>query len=222
MLKQRSQILIPFCTIIGLMSLIGPAGTVVARDANKKEGVSKGETSQQVGQQGLGLDKSSAPILAGPETIVGSITKIQGDEYTIHGDRGQHIRIRVTTDTNKVCLSTTASVSSGQVGLGEHGEIPPTAYMQQRSGSNESSRQAQERDRQDLEKHALYPPTPDPSSMQTMVGSTDPRANEDVARGSGFMVGQCAFNVGDQVRVESSDMGIATTIKRVSSAKRQP
>lgn len=221
-LKQRVGAMIAFCAIVGPVSVIGSLETVSARDGNKNPGVTHGEASQQAGQQGLGLDKSSSPILAGPETIIGSIAKIQGDEYTINGDRGQHIRIRITTDTNKVCSSNKASVSSGQVGAGEQGEIPPTEYMQQRSGSKEPPLRAKERDRRDLEQHAVSPPTSDPSRMQTTVGSTDPRANEDVARGSGFIVGECLFKVGDQVRVESSDMGTATTIKHLSSAKSQP
>lgn len=223
LLKQRPRTLITFCTILGLGCLLIQAGTVVARDDNKNPGVTKGESSQQVGQQGIGLDKSSSPILAGPETIIGSITKIHGDEYTIAGDRGQHMRVRVTPDTNTVCSSSTAGVSSGQVGIREREEVPPTPYMQQRSGDKaKTPHQAQERDRQDLEQHALAPPSSDPSSMQATVGSTDPRANEDVARGSGFRVGQCTFKVGDEVRVESSDMGTATTIKQVSSVRTHP
>jgi hypothetical protein len=216
--KQRRGTLIAVCTSVLLLGVIGSAG---ARDADKTPAATKGESSQQVGQQGLGLDNPSSPILAGPETIMGSITKIHGDEYTIAGDAGQHIRIRVTKDTNKVCSSGTASVSSGQVGVREREEVPPTPYMQQRSRSNEISQQTQKRDRQDLEQHALSPPSSDPSSMQTTIGSTDARANEDVARGSGFRVGECAFKVGDQVRVESSDMGTATTIKHLSAARTQ-
>jgi hypothetical protein len=49
--------------------------------------------------------------------------------------------------------------------------------------------------------------------------STDPKANEDVAKGSGFVVGTkegCRFNVGDQVRVEGSDTGTATTIRQLA------
>ncbi len=51
------------------------------------------------------------------------------------------------------------------------------------------------------------------------MGSTDQRANEDVARGSGFLVGQCAFKEGAHVRVEASDMGTATTIKQLLSLR---
>ena len=54
-----------------------------------------------------------------------------------------------------------------------------------------------------------------------MVGSTDPKANEDVAKGSGFQVGGkggCKFHVGDQVRIEASDTGTATTIRQVTAS----
>lgn len=58
----------------------------------------------------------------------------------------------------------------------------------------------------------------DPSELKDVVGSTDSTAKEDVARGSGFVVGgvDCKFRPGDQVRIEASDMGIATTIKQIS------
>jgi hypothetical protein len=53
------------------------------------------------------------------------------------------------------------------------------------------------------------------------VGSTDPKANEDVAKGSGFALGSkedCGFKVGDHVKIEASDTETATTIQQVSTA----
>ena len=53
------------------------------------------------------------------------------------------------------------------------------------------------------------------------MGSTDPKANEDVAKGSGFAIGRkegCAFKVGDRVKIEASDTDTATTILQVSQA----
>ena len=60
----------------------------------------------------------------------------------------------------------------------------------------------------------------DPSTLKEVVGSTDPNAKEDVARGSGFVVGgrDCTFKEGDRVRIEASDMGTATTIKQLQRA----
>jgi hypothetical protein len=208
------------CSVVGVWAILGDAAYAGSKD---NPGASKGESSQQIGQQGLGLEgEGSSPILAGPEIIIGSIKKIKGEEYTIEGDRGQHIRIRVTTDTNKVCPSSDqAKVSSGQEGNRERGEIPPTPYMQQHSGENKGQSHQAERDRKDMEQHAGSPPSRDPSTMtmKGTVGSTDPRANEDVARGSGFQIGQCAFKEGDHVRVEASDMGTATTIKQLMSSR---
>ncbi|OQW32283.1 MAG: hypothetical protein A4E19_19840 [Nitrospira sp. SG-bin1] len=206
------------CSIVGGWAFLGDAGHAGSKD---NPGVSKGESSQQSGQQGLGLSgAASSPILAGPEIIIGAIKKIQGEEYTIEGDRGQQIHLRVTKDTNKVCPSSDqAHVSSGQEGVRERTEIPPTASMQQSSKNHEQAAKAGERDRKDLEQHALAPPTQDPSHLQATVGSTDPRAKEDVARGSGFQIGHCAFKEGDQVRVEASDMGTATTIKQLLSSR---
>ncbi|MGC3972810.1 MAG: hypothetical protein QM771_00295 [Nitrospira sp.] len=57
--------------------------------------------------------------------------------------------------------------------------------------------------------------------MKDVVGSTDPKANEDVARGSGFAIGNkedCGFKVGDRVKIEASDTDTATTIQQVSQA----
>lgn len=223
MMKPRNKILI--CAAVVLIGWSG-YGTTAGIGAENKRGVAKGEASQHLGQQGLGIDAGGAsPILAGPEVIVGSITKIQGEEYTIKGDEGQNIRIRITTDTNKVCPSSDqAKISSGKEGVRERGEIPPTAHMQQQSREkNGHSQRAEKSDRKDLQQHATAPPSQppsrDPSEMKATVGSTDPRANEDVARGSGYQVGRCAFKEGDHVRVEASDMGTATSIKQLLSSR---
>lgn len=217
MAKQRNKVFI--CAAVVFIGC-SAYGTTVG--AENKKGVAKGETSQQVGQQGLGVEAGgSSPILAGPEVIVGSITKIQGEEYTIEGEEGQNVRIRITTDTNKVCPSSDqAKVSSGQEGVRERGEIPPTAHMQQQSREQKDhSRRAEKSDQKDLQQHATAPPSRDPSQRKATVGSTDPRANEDVARGSGFQVGRCSFKEGDHVRVEASDIGTATSIKQLLSSR---
>ena len=218
LVKQRNGILAIICAIVGI---IGVSGHAVAIGADK-QGAARGETSQQIGQQGLGIEGgASSPILAGPEIIIGAIKKIQGEEYTIEGDGGENVRIRVTTDTNKVCPSgDQAKVSSGQEGVQEHAEVPPTPSMQQQSREQKGhSRRAEQSDQRDLQQHATAPPSSDPSQRKTTIGSTDPRANEDVARGSGFLVGQCAFKEGDHVRIEASDMGTATTIKQLLSSR---
>jgi hypothetical protein len=198
----------------------GVSGNAVAIGAGG-DGVAKGEASQQAGQQGVGLEGgTSSPILAGPEIIIGAIRKIHGEEYTIEGDHGENVRIRVTPDTNKVCPSSDqANVSSGHEGNRERSEIPPTPYMEQQSRQKDRSQPSGRSDQQDLRQHAGAPPTGDLSHKKATMGSTDARANEDVARGSGFQIGQCAFKEGDQVRVEASDMGTATTIKQLVSSR---
>jgi hypothetical protein len=216
--RQRNGILTIIWAVVGIMSF-SVHGVAIGAG---KEGVARGETSQQLGQQGLGIEgEVSSPILAGPETIIGSIKKIRGEEYTIEGDRGQSVRIRVTTDTNKVCPSgDQAKVSSGQEGVQEHAEVPPTPSMQQQAREKKRhSQRADKSDQQDLQQYATAPPSRDPSQRKGTTGSTDPRANEDVARGSGFLVGQCAFKEGDHVRIEASDMGTATTIKQLLSSR---
>ncbi len=215
--KRNDRTLQIVCAVV---FAVGVSGNAVAIGAGG-DGVAKGEASQQAGQQGLGLEGgTSSPILAGPEIIIGAIKTIHGEEYTIEGDHGQNVRIRVTTDTNKVCPSSDQiHVSSGHEGNRERSEIPPTPYMEQQSRQKDQSRTSGHSDQQDLQQHAVAPPTGDPSHRKTTVGSTDARANEDVARGSGFQIGQCAFKEGDQVRVEASDMGTATTIKQLLSSR---
>ncbi len=132
MVKQRQGMILAVCAAVGLIGCSGH-GTTTGIGAEVKQGVAKGESSQQVGQQGLNIDAGgSSSILAGPEIIIGSIKKIQGEEYTIEGDRGQDVRIRVTTDTNKVCPSSDqAKVSSEQEGVRERAEVSDRQDVQQ-------------------------------------------------------------------------------------------
>ncbi len=114
-------------------------------------------------------------------------------------------------------------VSSGQEGVPERAEIPPTPFMEHRKSSGERVGAVETQgvdDQEDLKRHAESPPSTDPSEVKARMGSTDPRANEDVARGSGFVVGGCTFKEGDHVRVEASDMGTATTIKQLADSGR--
>ena len=181
--------------------------------AGAADDVAKGEASDEKGQQGIGLQpqgQSSNVIKGGPEIVVGKITNIQGEQYSIHGDRGQDITLRVTKDTNKVCAKGQGTqFSTGQEGAKEQQEIAPTASMEKQGGK--SGQSASEKQAGALSK--------DPSKLKDVVGTTDQQAKEDVARGSGFVVGgkDCAFKAGDQVRVEASDMGTATTITQLSS-----
>lgn len=82
-------------------------------------------------------------------------------------------------------------------------------------GSGEPDAQQPHEDSSKKEPGALLK---DPSALQDVVVTTDSKAKEDVARGSGFVVGgaECHFKIGDQVRIEASDMGTATTIKQLS------
>ena len=183
--------------------------------AGAADGVAKGEASDEKGQQGIGLQpqaQSSNVITGGPDIVVGKITNIQGEQYSIQGDRGQDITLRVTKDTNKVCAKGEGTqFATGQEGAKEQQEIPPTASMEKQQRTQQSREGASQKEAGTLSK--------DPSKLKDVVGTTDQQAKEDVARGSGFVVGgkDCAFKTGDQVRVEASDMGTATTITQLSS-----
>jgi len=199
-------------------------------DTNRQQnpGVAKGETSQQKSQQGLGLEESgsSGVIMGGPEIIIGKIVGIQGNEYMLDGNRGQFIRLRVTKDTNMICAEGQGTkMSTSREGVKERQEIPvsPSAEQQMKSPNTDQAqnqRQALNDANQQQAEHQMGAPTQDPSKLKDVIGSTDQKANQDVARGSGFIVGGssgCQFKEGDMVRVEASDMGTATTIKGLSS-----
>ncbi len=91
------------------------------------KGAGKGETSQQKSQQGIGLEGagSSNVLLGGPEIIIGQIEQVQGDEYSIQGEHGQAVKLRLTKDTNMVCAGGEgAKMSTGRQDAKEGKEIP--------------------------------------------------------------------------------------------------
>ena len=191
------------------------------------EGTAKGETSDEKSQQGLGLGSeshSSSVIMGGPDIVVGEITKIQGEQFSIKGDRGKEISLRVTKDTNKVCGEGQGTrFSTGQEGAKEDQEIPPTPFMEKEAGKSGKVLSEQEMTQQ-LDEGSTQKKvgalSKDPSELMDVVGTTDIKAKEDVAKGSAFVVGgrDCKFKAGDQVRIEASDMGTATTIKQLQSS----
>jgi hypothetical protein len=168
--------------------------------------------------------------MGGPDILVGHISKVDGEIFSIRGDRGQEVTLRVTKDTNIVCASAASSkLSSGQQSTREQQEIAPTPFMEQQAGKSrehDPARAQQEMTQQiqkDINPEAPGALTKDPTTLLDKIGSTDPKANEDVAKGSGFVVGGkqgCQSKVGDHVRVEGSDIGTATTIRQITAAER--
>jgi hypothetical protein len=195
------------------------------------KGMAKGEISQQKSQQGIGVEggSSSNVILGGPEIIIGQINQVQGDEYSIKGERGQAVKLRMTKDTNKVCVGGEgAHMSTGQQDMKEGKEIPISPATEEQMKSHDASKPQQQMHalndpNQQQAEHQMAPPSKDPSQLKDVVGSTDQAANKEVARGSGFSVGGssgCQFREGDYVRVEASDMGTITTIKTMTDKER--
>jgi len=41
--------------------------------------------------------------MEGASQVAGKITKIEGERFTVHGDLGQEVTLRVTKDTNVIC-----------------------------------------------------------------------------------------------------------------------
>jgi hypothetical protein len=195
--------------------------------ADEHKGVGKGETSQQKSQQGMGVEGggSSNVLLGGPEIIIGQIEQVQGEEYSIKGEHGQSVKLRLTKDSNIVCAGGEgAKMSTGRQDTKEGKEIPISPATEGQMKSHDPSRAGQQMQalndpNQQQAEHQMAAPSKDPSQMKEVVGSTDHAANKDVARGSGFSVGgsdECKFKQGDKVRVEASDMGTITTIKALT------
>jgi hypothetical protein len=107
-------------------------------------------------------------------------------------------------------------MSTGQESAKEHQEIPPTPHMEKQAKQGKGGSVVMPSEGQ-AQPGAL---SKDPSKHKEVVGSTDPKANEDVAKGSGFALGgqDCAFKVGDHVKIEASDTETATTIQQVSKS----
>lgn len=171
----------------------------------------------------LALFASGGPdhvfALEGPPQIFGKVAKIEGDQFTIHRDTGQDVTLRVTKNTNVICAGGKGSqMSTGRETAKEHQEIPPTPHMEKQAKEGKTSGSVVMPKETQSEPGKL---SKDPSKLKDVVGSTDPKANEDTARGSGFAIGAkegCAFKVGDQVKIEASDTDTATTIHQVSQA----
>ena len=82
-MKQRK---IVRSTVIALAGILMTCGPSMAMEAGAKDGTAKGETSDVQGQQGVGLGSgsgSSNVIMGGPEPIIGKISGIQGERYSI-------------------------------------------------------------------------------------------------------------------------------------------
>ncbi len=217
-MKYDKKFIVALLAIVGSLNLGTPFSAVAA------DGTAKGETSDEKGQQGMGMGSgSSNVIMGGPDIVVGKISKIQGDQYSIQGDRGQEISLRVTKDTNLVCSGGQgAKFSTGQQSGKEQQEIPPTQFMEQQTGKGgppPSEKEMMQQLHQSGTQQEVGALSKDPSQLKDVVGTTDESAKEDTAKGSGFVIGGkggCQFKVGDQVRVEASDMGTATTIRQLA------
>lgn len=199
-----------------MLAAIG-CGTPVSADTMSEDPRQRGGSVPGSGHdqpRSIQGQPDTVPGVGGPEAVVGTIASIKGDEFTIHGSNGD-VRLRVTKDTNMICAGQEgAKVSTSREGVKERKEIPPTPFMQEQAegaGAPQESKGA--------EQQQASAPAEDPSRKKSVIGTTDPKAKEDVARGSGFIVGGeggCRFEEGDRVRVEASDMGTALLIKQLS------
>jgi hypothetical protein len=95
--------------------------------------------SAAIGLLGMSV---SGPLFAieGASQIAGTITKLEGDRLTVHGSLGQDVTLRVTKNTNVICLSGKESqMSTGREAAKEHEEIPPTPHMEKQAQHGKAS-----------------------------------------------------------------------------------
>ena len=50
----------------------------------------------------MGLPASLFAMEGTPQ-LSGMVTKVEGDRFTVHGDLGEEVTLRVTKDTNVIC-----------------------------------------------------------------------------------------------------------------------
>ena len=198
---------------IGMSSILAASALIGCTNyAEASMELNPGERSQQKSQQGMGLEgaDSSSVILGGPEILVGRIEKIDGNDFLVQGDNGQFMKMQLTKDTNIVCpTGSETKLMTGRPNRQEQTEIAISPATEEQMKRHDPNRQQAE-----FETSA---PSLDPSTMNGVVGSTDQEANKDMARGSGFVVGSTdCFKPGDHVRIEASDVGTITTIKKFS------
>lgn len=205
------------------------------RSGNQGEGFTEDQTIKGKGRSPESSPRQDAQInVGGARPVVeGEILKAQGDDYIIKDKSGSEVRLRVNKDTNMDCAKRAdqgGTISTGRQG-NEQQEIPPTSHMQdQMSRGQQSSRQSGTQQgqmdvaqsRQDSSRQPSSDTTNDRIGDQSGTQSRSSMGKDsggDVARGSGFTVGQkgrCSFNTGDKVKAEVTDLGTVTYIRYLS------
>jgi hypothetical protein len=174
-MKHDKKLIVAILAIAGCINLSTPFNVAAA------DGTTKGERSDEKGQQGVGLESgTSNVIMGGPDIVIGKISKIQGDQYSIQGDRGQEVSLRVTKDTNLVCSEGQgAKFSTGQQSGKEQQEIPPTEFMEQQAGKGgppPSEKEMMQQLHQSGTQQEVGALSKDPSQLKDVVGTTDQSA----------------------------------------------
>jgi len=183
------------------------------RAGNQGEGFNEDQTIKGKGRSPESRLNQDAQInLGGARPVIeGQVVQAEGDNYVIKDKSGSEVKVRVNKDTNMDCAKAGGqgqSVSTGRQG-NEQGEMAPTAHMQERMSGQQG---------RDTSSDAATDRTGDQSGTQSR-SSLGKDSGGDIARGSGFNIGQkggCAFKTGDKVRAEVSDLGTVTFLRYLS------
>ena len=211
------------------------------RVGNQGEGFTEDQAVKGRGQRPESTPGQDAQItLGGARPVVeGPIMKVQGDDYIIRDSSGTEVRVRVNKDTDMDCASGTGQASTMSTGrqADDQREIPPTSHMQESTSGGQSSGQQSGRSQEQIGKDIVQKQgqtqqqssaggerVADQSGTQSR-SATGRASGGDIARGSGFTIGQkgsCAFKVGDKVRAEVSDLGTVLYVKYLSEQEMGP
>ena len=131
-------------------------------------------------------DTAAQVTLGGAQYFVeGDIAKIDAEYYFVRKDEtGEQIRLIVNADTNLNCAAM------------------PESRTRQEGKSGQSETMTSER----IDPKGQAPLA---SEQQLQQG----QRKDETARGAGFRIGRCAFQMGDHVKAEVDDNGRVTTLK---------
>ena len=194
---------------------IGTSGDLPMDDKGMRPGGGPADPSKS------GKVKDEQVMLGSAVPMVkGEVLRVEGDKYTVKDQAGTEISLMVNQNTRMDCGPGSGSLSGFQPQqqtatdrpLGEMGQQSAQGDQRQRQGMQ---KQDQEGKLQDLSRTNEQPGTD--VGKATEAGKSAHGKSRDFAAGSSSgSRAACAFQAGDRIEAEVSDMGAATMIKKVS------
>ncbi len=190
-LMMMSRLLMVATFSLGTVQLV--SAEVPSASSGQREGTAGDQESTKKRRdpaQAHHPETAAQVTLGGAQYFVeGDIAKIDADYYFVRkDDTGEQIRLVVNADTNLDCAAMSES----------------RTREARKSGQSETMTS---------ERIAPTEQAPQASEQQMQQG----QRKDETARGAGFRIGQCAFQMGDHVKAEVDDNGKVTTLKYLAS-----